>query len=364
MKRTLLTVLILTSAMTLLGQEKAPGKFSGYMFGDYSYNVARDTGIANMSNLATSGSKDFNVFQLRRIYFAYDNDISTSFMTRLRFEASSGVAPLVKDAYVRWKNVFEGSDLFFGVQPTPAFDISEAAWGYRSLEKTIMDLRGIVSSRDLGVSLKGRIDQNGMVNYWLMYGNNSSTNAETDKYKRLYANVQVKPIDNLQVTLYGDYSMKAQINNPNSTTNPRATLSNDMVTGALFVGYSEKDKYSAGLEGFYQSTQNGYIIAGTPATVKDKIAEGVSLFATYNLQSDLVLIGRYDYFEPNSDSKSTGDVRNYVIAGVNWKLDKNVWLMPNIQYETYETKPASGAVASHSYDPSITGRITFYYVFL
>lgn len=191
--------------VALLGTVRADaqGKFSGYMFGDYFSNVARDTSIAKLSNVgATNGGKSFQAFQIRRIYFAYDNDISEQFTTRFRLEgdftaveggAAAAQKLFVKDAYLRWKNVFAGSDLVFGVQPTPAYDIAEGVWGYRSLEKTIMDLRGIISPRDLGVSLKGKLDDGGTFNYWLMVANNSSTNTENDKYKRYAVLIQIKP---------------------------------------------------------------------------------------------------------------------------------------------------------------------------
>ena len=147
-------------------QSLAQGKFSGYMFGDYFYNVARDTAFnaGGLPGAATSGMKDFQGFQLRRIYFAYDNDISEQFTSRLRIEADQGdlygsgkIGFAIKDAYLKWKNVFQGSDLIFGISPTPSFDVSEGSWGYRSLEKTIMDLRGIDPSRDFTPSTTSSI---------------------------------------------------------------------------------------------------------------------------------------------------------------------------------------------------------------
>ena len=139
--------LILFGLSTAVGQ----GKFSGYMFGDYYYNVARDASIPTTNIASPAGTTAFQAFQLRRIYFTYDNDISEQFATRFRLEAdqaaatsaptasgdvlpSGKVGVFVKDAYLLWKNVFSGSNLIFGVQPTPAYDVSEAAWGYRSLE--------------------------------------------------------------------------------------------------------------------------------------------------------------------------------------------------------------------------------------
>jgi hypothetical protein len=35
-------------------------------------------------------------------------------------------------------------------------------------------------------------------------------------------------------------------------------------------------------------------------------------------------------------------------------------IMPNVQYETYESLPNGG----RSFDPSMTARMTFYYIFL
>ena len=34
---------------------------------------------------------------------------------------------MVKDAYLQWNNIFSGSNLIFGLSPTPAFDVSEGA---------------------------------------------------------------------------------------------------------------------------------------------------------------------------------------------------------------------------------------------
>ena len=330
------------------------------MFGDYSYNVAHDSTTALSSAAVGANGKDFNAFQIRRIYFAYDNDIAANFTTRFRLEGSTG-SPIVKDAYLKWKNVFNGSDLVFGMQPTPAFDVSEAAWGYRSLEKTIMDLRGVVFPRDLAISLKGKLDEKGSLNYWIMFGNNSGTNAETDRYKRLYAHIQVKPVDNLQVTLYADYAMKSDVNNNNSTTAPKATLNNDDITTALFIGYGIKDQYNVGVEVFYKMTANGNASGTSPnISYTSKNALGVSVFGSYNFTQDLAAVARYDTFDPNSDSNFKGDSRNYLLAGLNWKVDKNVMIMPNVQYETYESLPNGG----RSFNSSATARVTFYYIFL
>jgi hypothetical protein len=371
MKKTLpiIALLIALSSTAIFGQ----GKFSGYMFGDYYYNVARASNIPGVNIASPTGPTAFQAFQFRRMYLTYDNDISEQFTTRFRLEAdqaanaSNGkIGTFVKDAYLKWKNIFSGSDLIFGIQPPPAYEVSEAAWGYRSLEKTIMDLRGIVASRDQGISLHGKITNDGMFNYWLMLANNSGNSPETDKYKRYYAHVQLKPTTNLQATLYVDYKDVANI--LNSYT--KSYVNNSAVTTALFLGYSEPFSYNIGVEAFLQSTSNA--LKDTVAkSYSSKSTIGFSVFGSFNIIPELAVVARYDNFNPSTDDKGKDPVavtanvangnlsRNYIIAGLSWKVDKNVSIIPNILYETYETPKGGKAI-----DASTTARLTVYYVFL
>lgn len=363
MKKLLLIILAVFYATLLPAQDNSSkGKFSGLMFGDYYYNVARDTGIASLSNSINNGKKDLNGFQFRRIYFTYDYDISDNFTTRFRLEAdqaantSNGkIGVYVKDAYINWKNIFIGSNLIIGIQPTPAFEISEAFWGYRFLEKTIMDARGIVSSRDLAVSLKGKIDGDGMFKYWVMYGNGSGNSPETDKYKRYYAHIQFTPIKQFTATLYADLKARPSIPDPKSTSDPKETVSNNDLTYALFLGYQEKDWFTVGLEGFLNLRQNGFT---KNSELKNQKGMGISAFASYNFMKELAAVVRYDYYDPNTDADSKGDMRNWFLFSLNYKLDDKFTISPNVVIETYEKIPNGRNI-----DASVTGRITFFYTF-
>jgi len=362
-------ILLLVCTAFALAQDTAPaGKFSGYMMGDYYYNMQRDaayTGLANnASSSAAPGATAMQSFILRRVYFTYDNDISQQFTSRFRLEADQGtdvltsgkIGVFVKDAYLRWKNIFSGSDLIFGIQPPPTYDVSEAAWGYRYLEKTIMDLRGIYGSRDVGLSLKGKLVESGMFNYWVMVGKNAgNTPATTNKYNRYSVQLHVKPIAGLQATLYFDYYDAADKADP---FNKGSFVGNAMSTMALFVGYAQPNSFNLGLEAFNQSTANGYTAPG--ATSLSSLSKtGISGWASVNFTSDIAAVVRYDNYDPNTNSASVGDVRNYIIGGVAFKLNKNVSITPNVLYETYEA-PSGGS----SPDASVTARVTFYYNFL
>ena len=365
MKRVLLVIIGLFAFS--LSSLMAQGKFTGYMFGDYYFNVARDASYPTLANTQPSaampGTAAMQAFQFRRIYFAYDNDISETFTSRFRLEAdqaanaSNGkIGVFVKDAYLRWKNVFSGSDLFFGIQPPPAYEVSEAAWGYRSLEKTIMDLRGVVSSRDFGLAMRGKLTNDGMFNYWVMIGNNSANSpaGATHKYFRYYGHIQVKPTTNLQATLYADFRDAADVTNASGSK-----VGNGTVTTALFVGYAEPFVFNFNVEAFMASQSNAYTPPG--GSLGSKSGLGYSVFGTYFIMPELGVVARYDGYDPNTNSNSKGDLRNYILAGLTWKVDKNVQIMPNVLYETYETPTTPGA---KSIDPSITARLTLYYIFL
>ena len=365
MKKSIFTLLFVIFSINLLFTQEIlnKGRISGYMFGDYFYNVSRDSQINTLQNVANGGKKDFNGFQLRRIYFTYDYNISETFSTRFRLEAdqasntSNGkIGVFVKDAYLQWKNIFKGSDLFFGIQETPAYKITEAIWDNRFLEKTIMDLRGIIPSRDIGLGLKGKFDVNGKFRYWLLFGNGSGNYPESDKYKRFYAHIQYSPIKQFTATLYADLKARPNINDPSSTSNPPATVANNDLTYALFLGYREKDAYSFGLEGFLNPRQNGMISNGK---LKDKTGLGISAFASYNFSKELAVVGRYDYYDPNTDSDTKGDSRNWFLFSLNYKPDDKVIISPNVIIETYESIPNGRSI-----DASITPRITFFYIFL
>jgi hypothetical protein len=360
------------------------GRISGVVFGDYFYNAARDSNFSkgNLPNSATGGPKSLQGFVIRRINISYDYDISEQFSTRFRLEmdassagattANGKLAPYVKDAWLKWKGVFGGSDLIFGIQPSSAFDVSEAAWSYRSLEKTIMDLRGIVPSRFFGLALKGKLDDAGSFSYWAMVSNREAgTNpkdlsaaanmTQNDKYNVYSLQLQIKPSKQFLATVYGDFRPAAPVNDLTSTTVPPATVGHAMTTLAGFLNFTEPDQFSIGLEAFLQMTANSYVDPSvTPVSLKGNTAMGVSVWAWVNLQPTLSLVGRYDMYDPRTGSANVekGNSRNSMLFGVVAKPDKHVQIMPNVQVETYESIPNGP-----SFDTSITGRVTFAWTF-
>ena len=342
-------LLYLTTFLFLAGltsaQENNP-KFSGLMFGDYFYNAANHD----------STQKDLNGFQFRRIYITTDYTISDNFSSRFRLEADQGeitnngkITTMVKDAWLKWKDIFTGSDLIFGISPTPAFDVSEGAWGHRYLEKTIMDLTGTVPSRDLGIDLKGKFDKDGVAKYWVKIGNNSGNAPEVNKFKRYYGLLEFDFTQNLLLTLYGDYASFPKVMDPFDNQ----TKDNSAFVFAGFINYKQKGSFGLGAEGFMKSQQNQTPNSDVnPTSLKSQNGFGVSLWAYVNFTETIQLVGRFDTIDPNTDKDKDG--RNLILAGLQFNPVKNVSITPNVEVFTYQK---SGV------DSDVTPRITFNWEF-
>lgn len=315
-------------SVSFTAQEKAPVKLSGVVFADYFYNIDQ----------YADSLKDFNGFQFRRIFFTVDYTISDIFSSRFRLEAdqsaltSNGrIGVFVKDAYLKWQNIFSGSDLIAGISPTPSFQVSEEVWSYRSLEKTIMDLRGIVASRDFGLDLKGKLNSAGSVNYWIKIANNSGNSPENNKFKRYYGLLHFKPSKITDITLSGDYDTRAGISDPAAQN----TKNNDRVTGAVFAGIKQPGSFALGVESYFRNSNNNYKKPGTDKLITEKAA-GLSLFGWFALSERFNYVARVDVNDPNSDRAN--DATLYMITGLDYRPHPNVSIIPNIIAQFYQNK--------------------------
>ncbi|HAB54011.1 MAG: hypothetical protein A2315_00935 [Ignavibacteria bacterium RIFOXYB2_FULL_35_12] len=346
---------------SLYSQNGDKGKISGEAFIDYFYNISRDTVHSKLPNTALKEVQDFNAFEFRRVTFTYDYDFSSIFQSRVRFEANqssstgNSVTPYIKDLFLKWKNIFDGSDLIFGIQPPPSFEVSESYWQFRSLEKTIMDLRNIASSRDMGLALKGKLDNEGFLSYWVTFANNSNLGPEIDKYKRVYLHLNITPMKDMNITLYSDYKFRTKISQLNSSNQSVVSLNNDVITSVAFIGIRDED-FSCGIEGILQMSRNGYSISNANQTSYSTLnGFGLSVFGNYQIIENINLLGRFDYYDPNS--KVDFDSRNFIVLGLSFLAEKNIRIIPNVLLETYQNNSTT------AFESSITGRLTVHFVY-
>lgn len=339
MKRVTLVLLGLLMCSVVFGQASA-GKFSGYMFGDYYYVMKNHD----------SSIEDMNGVQFRRIYFTYDKGLSENVVTRLRLEFNNAgdfttkakLSPVVKDAYLSWK-ASSNVQVELGISPTPTWEVVEKAWGYRSVEKTPLDLQMFGSSRDFGVAVKGNLDGDGKVKYHVMVANGNSISSETNKGKKTLGSIGFYPNKNLILEFYGDWNS----NDGEAdwyTYHAFACIKNS--TMRLGVLYSQQTRQIAGGDDLSLSLASVFFVT--------KVSEKTNLLARVDRMFDPNPKGNTIAYIPfDKTAKST-----FLLVGLDFNPIESVHWMPNVELVKYDENEAGITP-----DTDIIPRLTFYYTF-
>jgi hypothetical protein len=352
------------------------GKLWGYMFGDYYVKGSADSLNRGSSTQYSGVPKNRNAYQIRRLYLGYNYNITKKFAAEVLLEAAPGealtdtkLAFYIKLANLRIKDLWKGTDLILGQVGTPGFSMSsEPIWGYRSIEKTIIDVRG-TPSYDLGASLQGKFDpKTANFGYDLMVANGTGAKPEGDNYKWLYGDIWGKFLDKkLYVNLYVDYNQMSPVSG--------LKHSRSMIKG--FVAYTVPT-FTVGVEAYTNHLKNddqATEISTGNVDVLSVNANGLSIFARGSLVKDkLGFFARTDFFNPNDKidnskyNKYVGNTggyndpstkENFITAGLDYTPIKNVHLMPNLWYNHYKNQGFAT-----KYDASdVVYRLTFYFVF-
>lgn len=316
------------------------GTLGGTVFADYYW-------MAQHHNNEIEGR---NGFWFRRIYLTYDHKLSGQFSGRLRLETSSAgdfesgpeMIPNVKDAYLKWQN--DQHQILAGISSTPTWGLVEDVWGYRSVEKSPLDLHGIGSSRDFGLSFKGDLDKNGKVNYHFFFGNGNGTRPEIDRGKKFMLSLAYNITDHLVIEGYADWN--------------DASETFDSYTAQLFVGY-QSDEFNFGALGAYHDS-------GPFGGVEEVTIDLISVFMNAAFSEKTNIFLRADHhFEPYSGGSENsyipfaeGVESTFIVGGIDYLIEDQIHLMPNIEAIVYGEN-AFGITP----DTDIIPRLTLFYEF-
>ena len=342
MKKFSFFVILVIIFLSITGQgfTQENSKISAYMFGDYYY-------VLKNHNEDIEGE---NGFWFRRIYLTYDKKLDDAFNVRLRFEMNSKgdfetadyLNTVVKDAYLQYKK--GNNSILFGISSTPTLGLIEKIWGYRSVEKTPMDLYKYSSSRDFGLAFKGSLDADKKVRYHLMYANGSSNKSEVGKGKKLMTALSYHFNSGLVLEGYFDIEDRT------------GGKKRSVIQGFLGI---DRDNFKAGIQYSSQTRRIG------PNTDDQKL-KIMSFFGRNKLSEDTWAFYRFDMgLDPNPDGEKMSYLPldktakfNLIIAGLDIKAGKDVHIMPNFEAVFYQEndngiKPGSDLIP----------RLTMYYKF-
>ena len=396
------------------GTPKA-GRLWGYTFGDFYYKSHSDSLTRGGANQYTGIPQSRNAFAFRRIYLGYDYNFTKKFSAELLLAAEDnfpgGNPPnttttgssgdllangketfFIKLMNVKVKNLWKGTDLVLGLQSTPSFAmLSEKVWNYRSIERTIADIRRN-PSYDFGAGLNGVFDPaTKNFGYDVLVANGNSDKPATNSFKWFSGDVYGWFANKrLVVDVYADYQR----------LNWQPGWHHDRQMLKAFVAWSTSP-ISIGVEGFINNmaadTKASKIGGGADSI--DTKANGIAFFAHGDiLTNKLRWFARVDLYNPNSNvdnskytnyagisspggyntpgykmtfspstgspttATSTGDItakETFITAGLDFMPYKDIHFEPNIWYVNYSSQLASGNVS----DNDVVFRLTFFVVF-
>src|ERR1035437_72382 len=374
MKKTLLSIATLASLTiatmsqaqdsTTVKKEFVPsGKISGQFIGDYFFKAHADSALRSNTIQYGGVAKNYDAFAIRRIYLGYDYQMSEHFATQLlianesdNLDANGERTFYIKAANIRWKNFVKNNDLIIGQSSTPvSATVTEAIWGYRSIEKTVIDMRALARTNELGIALQGKLNDKGDYGYNFMIGNGGKGGqfTEVDKNKKGYGELYAKFLDQkIVVDVNGSYEEVSVVNKQYIETGKLAIayVSKPFVVGVELVSQNQANAATDTTNG----KKNAKLVYVTPFAVSAYVRGQF-------IENRLFYFARYDSYNPNTSYtpshkySTAGMITNkerFFTTGLDYTPLTNVHIMPNIWYDKYTTLKdnVKGSHAKSDYD--------------
>ncbi|MDB5144391.1 MAG: hypothetical protein JWQ66_3104 [Mucilaginibacter sp.] len=401
----------------------------GYAFGDayFDQHSPAVTSTLGKENNYYQTPSNRNAFQFRRIYLGYDYDITKKFKAEvlLASEPTENTTPTsatssvvngdntadgklsfyIKNFNLRARDVWNGTDFVIGEMSTPGFalneggtnaptSLSEATWGYRSIERTITDFHKN-NSFDVGAALQGTFDpKTKNFGYVLMVGDNTQAsvttvynpnsalsnanpNPNTGFFKIFYGDLWGKFFDqHLYLDLYADYAKTS------------STLTSAAVTAGN-IGAQEHNMYKAfaayttpiltvGVEAYTQTLDNA-VVNNTTKTAEKATVNALSVWVRGAIvKNKWGYFARFDSYNPdtkfNSGNAYAAPLTNYgsydptvkeqfYTFGLDYTPAKNVHFMPNVWLTRYKDQYAATTAGYQPDNHTLVYRMTFFYTF-
>ena len=304
--------------------------------------------------------KGFTKFSLDRSYVTVKSKlsdyVSLAITTDLRdtkdenFGKFLGYMIILKYGYFDWKLNFAPDlmTLRFGLQSSKYMEFSDnTIWGRRYIEKAPGDLRGFLTTSDLGTNLNFNIGKDakwGTAGVALWNGTTYTDLQEKNKSKDLSLHAIVKPLINnpdFDKTMVGAQIYLGTQNMYFDTAETSSDYKHQVIS---FGGkFNYKNYFDVGLDYWMNTLGKQYVKTATDTT--DLKQTTLSLNASFYLKSvvdeksalrTLDIFFRYDMYDPNTDSDAGKNNRNYLILGVECTPIKGIASSINYKSESYE----------------------------
>ena len=278
------------------------GNLGGYAIFDYS-NASGNDG-----------------FDLKRAYLSYSSDVSEELFFKMRFDvgrhADDRLTTFLKNAYVDYK-CDNGDKLSIGLIGTNSYGVQEKNWGYRFIEKSVVDKYGMTNTADFGIGYSKTFG-NVKTSMQLLNGEGFKS-GDSDGKQSLYLSV-----------LYGESRLDKNdgmnlglvINN-----NPQADGTDSNLVG--FFGGWASNGLRLGLE------HNQFEVDSIDPDGNSQTEEATSFYVNYDLNEDWDVFVRHDLNDLNVDDDV--DAADLTIVGGVWNVTKGLMVAPNVYLDDANT---------------------------
>ncbi len=296
----------------------------------------------------SDGSDNFNEFSVNRAYVTLKSKLSEKSYVRITtdlketdIDGKTRYDVLVKYAYFSAIPDFGGGRLTLklGLQPTMYFATQNKLWGRRYLSKTVGDLNKFLTTSDLGFSATvalGNDGKYGKVTGAVFNGTAYSDLEEMNKQKDFAGFLMLTPLsdnpDFSRSTIIAQYYAGWQ--NMAFDTMQSGDYGRTLMSAGAMLGY--QNMLDLGIDMHWQTVGMG---AGT----QDMKASGMSFYGTLYLGelakdtrflSTLNLFGRYDMYDPNTETDN--DAEKLMIFGLECNPLKGIKASFNYRNETFD----------------------------
>ena len=278
------------------------GNLGGYAIFDYS-NASGNYG-----------------FDLKRAYLSYSSDVSEELFFKMRFDvgrhADDRLTTFLKNAYVDYK-CENGDKLSLGLIGTNSYGVQEKNWGYRFIEKSVVDKYGMTNTADFGIGYSKTFG-NVKTSMQLLNGEGYKY-GDSDGKQSLYLSV-----------LYGESRLDKNdgmnlglvINN-----NPKANGADSNLVG--FFGGWASNGLRLGLE------YNQFEVDSIDPDENSQTEEATSFYVNYGLNENWDVFVRHDLNDLNVDDDV--DAADLTIVGGVWNVTKGLMVAPNVYLDDTNT---------------------------
>ncbi len=247
-------------------------------------------------------SEGDQAFDVKRAYLQYTDDLSDDLFFKFRLDVgrdSDGnddkLSAYIKNVYVDWSCKC-GGVLSMGLIGTNTYGAQENTWGYRFVEKSLLDRYKMTNTADFGIGYSvdfGNLNVSMQSLNGEGYKNTDSDGEQSMYFRLLYGEGSLNKTNGYNFGLVGSSSMGDDLN--------------DMV--GIFAGYSN-EKVRLGVE--FNSLDTG---------IKE---EAVGLYGNYNVCESWDVFARHDINTIDVDEHSSS------LVGAVWKPTKGLYISPNV----------------------------------